>query len=507
MLKEEVHAELQKHGIAADDKMIPGIAYKNVVSNGLVLDKNGNKMSKRLGNAVDPFVCLPKYGADAVRWYMISNAAPWDNLKFDEEGISEVQRNLFGTLYNTYNFFALYANIDGFSLDVNKTVPYENLSELDRWIISKLQTLIKETSECYDEFEPHRAARLIENFVDRHLSNWYVRLSRRRFWKQDNANSNTDKRGAYETLFECLKVTAQLMSPIAPFFSDWLYKNLQASPPTPLQKRGELASVHLSNLPISNNSFTNNLLEERMDLAQNITSMILSIRKKENIRVRQPLSRIQIPILSNLFKESIQHFEDLIKAEVNVKAIEYVTEAEVQIVKNMKLNFKTLGKKYGAFMKAIQTFANENSNEIIRGIELGGEFTFDLSATEITLLLEDVEILPVDIPGWKVANSGNITVALDIQINEELKNEGIAREIVNRIQNLRKDKAFEVTDKINVLLQSHNLLNASVGKNIDYIRDEILAVNFEIVDHIADNESVLLDIEEGIATKISIEKV
>jgi isoleucyl-tRNA synthetase len=244
-----------------------------------------------------------------------------------------------------------------------------------------------------------------------------------------------------------------------------------------------------------------------MDLAQNITSMILSIRKKENIRVRQPLSRIQIPILSNSFKESIQHFEDLIKAEVNVKAIEYVTEAEVQIVKNMKLNFKTLGKKYGAFMKAIQTFANENSNEIIRGIELGGEFTFDLSATEITLLLEDVEIIPVDIPGWKVANSGNITVALDIQINEELKNEGIAREIVNRIQNLRKDKAFEVTDKINVLLQSHNLLNASVGKNIDYIRDEILAVNFEIVDHIADNESVLLDIEEGIATKISIEKV
>jgi len=506
MLKEEIQAELQKNGIAADDKTIPGIAYKNVVSNGLVLDKNGQKMSKRLGNAVDPFIALPKYGADAVRWYMISNAAPWDNLKFDEEGITEVQRNLFGTLYNTYNFFALYANIDGFSLDENNMVAYENLSELDRWVLSKLQTLIKETSECYEDFEPHRAARLMENFVDRNLSNWYVRLSRRRFWKQDSANSNTDKRGAYETLLECLKVTAQLMSPIAPFFSDWLYKNLSNSLSVE-EGMGEVSSVHLSNLPITNLSKTNLLLEQRMDLAQNITSMILSIRKKENIRVRQPLSRVQIPVLNDDYKESIQHFEDLIKSEVNIKKFEYVTEEEVHIVKNMKLNFKTLGKKYGTQMKAIQEYAKENGAHIIKEIEQNGKFIFAVADVEVELLAEDVEIIPVDIPGWKVANSGNVTVALDIHIDDELRNEGIAREIVNRIQNLRKDNGYEVVDKINVQLQSHNLLNTSVSKNIDYIRAEILANSFEIVEQIADNQAVLLEIEEGLATKVYIEKV
>ncbi len=499
MLREEVQAELQKHGIEANDTNIPGIAYKNVVSNGLVLDKNGNKMSKRLGNAVDPFICLPKYGADAVRWYMISNAAPWDNLKFDEEGITEVQRNLFGTLYNTYNFFALYANIDGFAYDANRLVAFEDLIELDQWIISKLQTLMKDVTECYEDFEPHRAARFIENFVDRHLSNWYVRLSRRRFWKQDADMNSAEKRGAYETLYQCLQVTAQLMSPIAPFFSDWLFKNLQSA--------DHALSVHLSNLPKTNAAYTNQLLEERMEIAQTITSMILSIRKKENIRVRQPLSKIQIPVLDEGFKESIQHFEELIKAEVNVKSIEYVTEGQVQIVKNLKLNFKTLGKKFGAHMKQIQAYANDNGNEIIRGIEQGSEFSFDLSGTEIVLLAEDVEIIPIDIPGWKVANAGKVTVALDISITEELKSEGIARELINRIQNIRKESAFEVTDKIKVIILSHNVINTSVEKNINYIRAEILAESFEIVEQMPEKQSVLLDLDEGLSTKILVEKV
>jgi isoleucyl-tRNA synthetase len=378
-------------------------------------------------------------------------------------------------------------------------VAFDELIELDQWIISKLQTLMKDVTECYEDFEPHRAARFIENFVDRHLSNWYVRLSRRRFWKQDADINSAEKRGAYETLYQCLKVTAQLMSPIAPFFSDWLFKNLQST--------DHALSVHLSNLPKTNAAYTNQVLEERMEIAQTITSMILSIRKKENIRVRQPLSKIQIPVLDEGFKESIQHFEELIKAEVNVKSIEYVTEGQVQIVKNLKLNFKTLGKKFGAHMKQIQAYANDNGNEIIRGIEQGLEFSFDLSGTEIVLLAEDVEIIPIDIPGWKVANAGKVTVALDISITEELKSEGIARELINRIQNIRKESAFEVTDKIKVIILSHNVINTSVEKNINYIRAEILAESFEIVEQMPDKQSVPLDLDEGLSTKILVEKV
>ncbi|MDF2453784.1 MAG: isoleucyl-tRNA synthetase, partial [Bacteroidota bacterium] len=356
------------------------VAYKNVVSNGLVLDKNGNKMSKRLGNAVDPFETIEKYGADATRWYMIANAAPWDNLKFDVEGIGEVQRKLFGTLYNTYGFFALYANVDGFVVDLSNTVNVSNRSELDRWILSKLNSLVKDVTEQYEAFEPHKAARYIEEFVDEHLSNWYIRLSRRRFWKGDMSD---DKKAAYETLFECLNTLSQLMSPIAPFFADWLYQNLNDA-------SGEIDSVHLTNYPKVNLSVIDGSLEKRMEMAQKISSMILSIRKKENLRVRQPLQKIRIPILDNEFRQHVEAVKDIILAEVNVKELEFVTEEEAHIVKNLKLNFKTLGKKCGKHMKTVQAYANDNGPLIISGIEKTGEFKMNVEGEEIILEGEDV---------------------------------------------------------------------------------------------------------------------
>ena len=390
------------------------VAYKNVVSNGLVLDKNGNKMSKRLGNAIDPFETIEKYGADATRWYMIANAAPWDNLKFDVEGISEVQRKLFGTLYNTYGFFALYANVDGFVVDLNNTVDVSNRSELDCWILSKLNSLVKDVTEQYETFEPHKAARYIEEFVDEHLSNWYIRLSRRRFWKGDMSD---DKKAAYETLFECLNTLSQLMSPIAPFFSDWLYQNLN-------DVSGNVNSVHLTQYPKVNLSVIDLNLEKRMEMAQKISSMILSIRKKENLRVRQPLQKIRIPVLGNEFKAHIESVKDIILSEVNVKQLEFVTEEEAHIVKNLKLNFKTLGKKCGKHMKTVQAYANDNGALIISEIEKNGQFKINVEGEEIILEGEDVEIIPVDIPGWKVANSGQLTVALDVTLTESLKEEG-----------------------------------------------------------------------------------
>ncbi len=345
------------------------VAYKNVVSNGLVLDKNGNKMSKRLGNAVDPFETLAKYGPDATRWYMIANAAPWDNLKFDIDGIAEVQRKLFGTLYNTYSFFVLYANLDSYSVNENHSIPVEERSELDRWIISKLNSLIKDTTTNYEDFEPHRAARLIEDFVDEHLSNWYIRLSRRRFWKGEMSK---DKQAAYETLFECLNVVSRLMSPIAPFFAEWLYKNLTdgiRENNSGAQNNFSVDSVHLSTFAQINAAHIDTALEEKMEMAQKISSMILSIRKKENLRVRQPLSRIQIPVLDKEMQNKIAAVQELILSEVNVKQIEFVDETQTQIVKNLKLNFKTLGKKCGKHMKAVQLFAQANGNQIISGIE------------------------------------------------------------------------------------------------------------------------------------------
>ncbi len=493
------------HAIAAMN--FDSIAYKNVVSNGLVLDKNGNKMSKRLGNAIDPFETIEKFGADATRWYMIANAAPWDNLKFDTDGISEVQRKLFGTLYNTYGFYALYANVDKFVVDEKNQVPLNKRTELDRWILSKLHSLIAEVTEHFETFEPHRAARSIEEFVDEHLSNWYVRLGRRRFWK---GSMSEDKKAAYETLHECLLVVSQLMSPIAPFFGEWMYQNLRA----PLKDNESLSinslsqeSIHLTLFVQSNKSIIDAELEQRMDLAQKISSMILSIRKKENLRVRQPLQKIQIPVLDKNIQSKIEAVKDLILAEVNVKEIEFVDESKTQIVKNLKLNFKTLGKKCGTQMKAVQSFAQENGNKIIKGIEKDGKFNIQLKDTEIVLETEDVEIIPVDIPGWKVANNGALTVALDITLSEGLKQEGIARELVNRIQNIRKDKGLDVTDKILVRIQQNSNLDSAIKNNLSYICSETLTGDLQLVETLNSKNANEIEVDERISTFISIEKL
>jgi isoleucyl-tRNA synthetase len=483
------------------------VAYKNVVSNGLVLDKNGNKMSKRLGNAVDPFTTLDKYGADATRWYMIANAAPWDNLKFNEDGITDVQRQLFGTLYNTYGFYSLYANVDNFVIDMQNCIPVKERQEVDRWILSKLHSLIKDVTEQYETFEPHRAARSVEEFVDEHLSNWYVRLSRRRFWKGE---MSADKKAAYETLHECLMVVSQLMSPIAPFFADWMYQNLR----TPLKETAVKnktffapESVHLTEFVKANTNIIDVALEQRMELAQKISSMILSIRKKENIRVRQPLQKIQIPILDKDTQAKIEAVKDLILAEVNVKEIDFVDESKTQITKNLKLNFKTLGKKCGVHMKAVQEFAKENGPKIIKDIELTGKHVITIAATEIVLENEDVEIIPVDIPGWKVANSGSLTVALDVSISDELKQEGLAREVVNRIQNIRKDKGLDVTDKILVRIQQNAKLDSAIKNNLSYICSETLTGDLQLVDSLTSAGANLVELDETISTMISIEKL
>ncbi|MEI6021179.1 MAG: isoleucine--tRNA ligase [Bacteroidota bacterium] len=479
------------HAIAAMN--FNSVAYKNVVSNGLVLDKNGNKMSKRLGNAVDPFETLEKYGADAIRWYMIANAAPWDNLKFDTEGIAEVQRKLFGTLYNTYGFFALYANVDHFIAD-DKVDVITDRTELDKWIISKLETLIDEVTLRFEEFEPHRAARAIEEFVDEHLSNWYVRLSRRRFWKGEMSK---DKEAAYNTLYTCLKTVSQLMSPIAPFFADWLYQNLSR----------EKNSVHLTGMPIVQKALQDKALEERMEIAQQITSMVLSIRKKENLRVRQPLQGIQIPILDKSFQDKIEAVKALILNEVNVKTIEFVDESNTQIIKNLKLNFKTLGKKCGPQMKAVQAYAGAFSKIIINDIEKTGYHQVNLENVDIRLDIEDVEIIPVDLPGWKVANQGGITVALDIHIDENLKNEGLAREVVNRIQNLRKENGLEVTDKILVKIQQNSSLDNAIKNNLSYICSETLTNELQLVQSLSSENAVAIEVDELITTLISIQKL
>ena len=439
------------------------VAYKNVISNGLVLDKNGNKMSKRLGNAVDPFETLGKYGPDATRWYMITNSDPWDNLKFDTEGIAEVQRTFFGTLSNTYSFFALYANIDGYEASSNDPA-VENRPELDKWIMSKLNALTLEVEKNLDAFDPTPAARAIESFVNDHLSNWFVRLARKRFW---HGEMTEDKRSAYATLHACLKQVAQLMSPFAPFYSDWLFQSLNTNN----------ESVHLSHLEAG--SFRDENLEARMDLAQRISSMALSIRKKENIKVRQTLAEIRIPVLDETTQSRIESVADLICSEVNVKAVKCVDEQTTKIVKDLKLNFKTLGKKCGKFMKEIQQFAQENAQEIISSIEKTGEYMW--MKESILLQTEDVEIIPVDIPGWKVANQGNLTVALDVTITPELKEEGYARELVNRIQNLRKETNFEVTDKIIVKVSGENYLNDVLKNNSEYISSQVLASSLEFI--------------------------
>ncbi|MEO6883960.1 MAG: isoleucine--tRNA ligase [Bacteroidia bacterium] len=474
------------------------VAYKNVISNGLVLDKNGNKMSKRLGNAADPFETLKKYGADATRWYMITNASPWDNLKFDLEGISEVQRKFFGTLYNTYNFFALYANIDGFNYS-EKEIPIENRPEIDRWILSELHSLIKNVNDAFADYEPTKAGRAIEYFLDEHLSNWYVRLCRRRFWKGEYS---ADKIAAYQTLYQCLETIAQLASPIAPFFMEKLFLDLNT-----ITKKHSVESVHLSYFPEFDKKIIDVDLEERMELAQKISSMVLSIRKKENIRVRQPLNKIQIPVLDDSFQKKIEGVKELILSEVNVKNIDFVYESTTSITKNLKLNFKTLGKKCGKHMKSVQTFAAENAQLIISSIEKTGKFELKFDTDTIVLENEDVEIIPVDIPGWKVANTGQLTVALDVTITSELKEEGIARELVNRIQNLRKETHLDVTDKISVKIQRNIAINAAISNNFDYICSETLASSLEMVDELKGEKTFAVDVNEDIKTLIYIDKL
>jgi isoleucyl-tRNA synthetase len=485
------------HAIAV--MLFDSVAYKNVISNGLVLDKNGNKMSKRLGNTVDPFATLKQYGPDATRWYMVTNASPWDNLKFDIEGITEVQRKFFGTLYNTYSFFALYANIDGFEIDVNKHIAVKDRPELDRWIISRLHSLIKFVTAKLDDYDPTPAARAIDNFVDEHLSNWYVRLSRRRFWK---GQMSDDKQAAYQTLYECLGGVAQLMSPFAPFFSDWLFKSLTG----PVSEKMPVPeSVHLSLLIKADSTAIDTELEERMEIAQKVTSLVHSLRKKSELRVRQPLERIMIPVLDPRFSERLHKIQDLILAETNVRRLEYVTETGI-FVKKVKPDFKALGKKLGKNMKAAADAIAALSGEQVADFEQKGFLDLQLGSETIRIELSEVEILVDDLPGWLVAVDGNITVALDVTLNDELKEEGLARELVNRIQNIRKDSGFEVTDRIDVRIKEHKMLAPAVRNNFDYICSETLATSLELVSEISEKEATPVDVDENVTTIIYITK-
>jgi isoleucyl-tRNA synthetase len=484
------------HAIAT--MVFDNIAYKNVISNGLVLDKNGQKMSKRLGNAIDPFQTLDKYGPDATRWYMITNAQPWDNLKFDLEGIAEVQRKFFGTLYNTYSFFALYANLDGFSYK-EAEIPLEKRPEIDRWIISKLNSLIKDVDTSYETYEPTKAGRAIQEFVNDHLSNWYVRLCRRRFWKGDYSE---DKISAYQTLYRCLEVVAQLASPIAPFYSDKLYTDLSK-----ISGRGNAVSVHLSDFPVANEKYIDADLEQRMEIAQKISSMVLSLRKKEQIKVRQPLQKIMIPILDAKFKRQLQDVADLILSEVNVKEIQFLEDTAGVLVKSIKPNFKTLGPKYGKIMKQIAAVVTQFNQNDIQEFERNQGVTFNVEEEKVILDTNDVEISTQDIPGWLVLSEGTLTVALDITISKELKEEGIAREFINRIQNLRKDSGFEVNDKITLEILKHNEINEAILKNKNYICTEILATHLELVDELTQKNGVLVELDENVSTLIAIEKL
>lgn len=481
------------HAIAT--MVFDSVAFKNVVSNGLVLDKNGQKMSKRLGNAVDPFATIETYGADATRWYMISNSQPWDNLKFDIEGVAESRAKFFGKLFNTYSFFALYANVDQFEVDRDHTIPVAERPELDRWIISKLNSLIKEVTESYADYEPTKAARAIETFVDEHLSNWYVRLSRRRFWRGDSPLGGqgagaADKKSAYETLYECLLTVSQLAAPIAPFFSDWMYKNLS----------GKVDSVHLTLLKKADETVIDNALEQRMDYAQRISSLVLSLRKKEKIRVRQPLQKVLLPILDESFQTQVESVKDLILAEVNVKEIEYVTDTAGLVNKKAKPNFKTLGKRLGKNMKAAQEVISNWTQADIAQVEKSASFTLNLDGETYELTPEDVEITAEDIPGWQVASEGALTVALDVTITPQLEAEGMARDIINRIQNIRKDSDFDVTDRIVVKLQKHDAVLPAIEQFSDYIKSETLANTLDLIEGLNGGEKVELpgEIELGI---------
>ena len=470
------------------------IAYKAVVSNGLVLDKNGNKMSKRLGNAVDPFGTIEKYGSDPLRWYMITNASPWDNLKFDLEGVEEVRRKFFGTLYNTYSFFALYANVDNFNFS-EAEIPVNERPEIDQWIISLLNSLIKEVDEHYNNYEPTRAGRAISDFVNDNLSNWYVRLNRKRFW---GGSMNADKLSAYQTLYTCLETIASLMAPISPFFADKLYSDLTTA------TGRDNKSVHLSLFPTCNETLINKELEERMKIAQDMTSMILALRRKVNIKVRQPLTAIMVPVVSETQRSQIEAVKELVLNEVNVKEIKFVDDTEGILIKRVKPDFKKLGPRYGKIMKQLAaTIANMEQHDI-SVFEKAGSFTFNIDGTEATVELNDVEIISEDIPGWLVANEGNITVALDITVTDELKQEGIARELVNRIQNMRKSGGLEITDKICVTIEKNDETDKAVEVYGEYIAKQVLANSITVSENISENAT---DVDfDGFILKIAITK-
>lgn len=452
------------------------VAFKAVISNGLVLDKNGNKMSKRLGNAVDPFGAIEKYGSDPLRWYMITNASPWDNLRFDEEGVDEVRRKFFGTLYNTYSFFALYANVDGFDYS-QAEVPMNERQEIDRWIISLLNTLVKDVDAAYSDYEPTKAGRAISTFVCDNLSNWYVRLCRKRFW---GGEMTKDKLSAYQTLYTCLETVSRLMAPISPFYADRVFLDLNAA-----TGKDKSESVHLAKFPSADENLINKTLEERMQLAQDISSMTLALRKKENIKVRQPLTQIMVPILSDNEQENIEAVKDLIMNEVNVKAINFVTDASGILVKRIKPDFKKLGPKCGKNMKTVAQMLTEFSQEQIAELEKNGQYSLDVAGASVVVEKGDVEILSEDIPGWLVANNGQITIALDVTITDELKEEGIAREFVNRIQNIRKSSGFEITDKIIVEIEKKAEINVAVEHFAQYIASQVLANEVKLVDSIS----------------------
>ncbi|MDN3722936.1 isoleucine--tRNA ligase [Aequorivita sp. SDUM287046] len=480
------------HAIAT--MIFDDVAYKNVVSNGLVLDKNGQKMSKRLGNAVDPFETLDVFGPDATRWYMISNANPWDNLKFDQEGISEVRNKFFGTLYNTYSFFSLYANLDNFEY-LEKDLPLEKRPEIDRWILSELHTLIQKVDEYYAEYEPTKATRAISEFVQENLSNWFVRLSRRRYWK---GSYNDDKISAYQTLYACLETVAKLGAPVAPFFMDRLYRDLSSG-----VKNGGAESVHLTDFPKADISFIDKKLEHKMQKAQTISSLVLSLRQKEKIKVRQPLQKIMIPVLDNSEKEEIIAVSDLIKSEVNVKEIELIDEGSGMLVKQIKPDFKALGPRFGKDMKEVATAISSFNQEQISTLEKDGEITVPINEKNTTLALADVIISSQDIEGWLVANANGVTVALDVTITPQLRNEGIARELVNRIQNLRKDSGFEVMDRIEVHLQENEKLMAAVTQNLQYIKEETLTEVLQFKPQLDNGTEIAFD---DIESQISIKK-
>jgi isoleucyl-tRNA synthetase len=473
------------------------VAFKNIISNGLVLDKNGNKMSKRLGNAVDPFSTIEEYGSDPLRWYMLINAQPWDNLKFDAAGVDEVKRKFFGTLYNTYSFFALYANVDNFRY-AEKDIPVKKRPEIDRWIISLLNSLVKEVGKCYEDYDLTRAGRAIQDFVTENLSNWYVRLNRKRYWGGDY---DEDKLAAYQTLYICLGTVSRLAAPIAPFYMDQLFRDLSMTTGKSMEE-----SVHLTLFPGYDETLIDKDLEERMEIAQKISSMILGLRRKVSIKVRQPLAKIMIPVPDKSFRSKFEAVKDLVLTEVNVKEVEYIDDTASVLVKKIKPNFKTLGPRYGKLMKELGTVILGMTQKEIVSFEAIGSHSLTLNGQQITLTPEDVEIISEDIPGWQVANDGKLTVALDITVTDELRNEGIAREFVNRIQNIRKESGYDVTDKITVQIGDHEFVREAVKRHAGYIGSQTLATEVKLVSSLAGDDVKEIEIDE-ITVKLTIRKV